>query len=359
MQMTTGTSLFEQMDPQQRLQLLDWTPGKFAFRDVWIGVAFVPEIKPGGIRRTVHSHPVYLWNEHGRIRAAEFRPNAPKHMRSATPITAGTGEFPVEVRYGVAWIWYGNPASADSELIPDVPFIAPDEIVPDYMRGTEYFNCTYELVMENVLDLTHIDFVHRSFAEGEQSDSDTIRFFSTSETVTVIRTVKQKRTPDIQRKFGVTSDYQDATVVTHVYLRSGTTFFHAHNEPGLAMPIMQPMVPEGSNRTRLNWAFGGHDCPNDEYRRTWPTTSPAVAAQDERMLRPQNPRYMQPSGRADLCTRFDAAGLELRARLQALVQRQKHGDYSYLPDYPGPDIAATLGVQRIGPRPQSRVERPA
>jgi phenylpropionate dioxygenase-like ring-hydroxylating dioxygenase large terminal subunit len=255
------------------------------------------------------------------------------------------------VRYGIAWIWYGNPAAADAALIPDVPFIAPDEIVPDYMRGTEFFNCTYELVMENVLDLTHIDFVHRSFAEGEESESDAVRFYSTSEIVTVVREVKGKRTPDIQRKFGVTSDRQNATVVTHVHLRSGTTFFSAHNEPGLGMPILQMNIPESSNRTRLNWLFGGHDCPNEEYRKTWPRMSPAVAAQDERVLKPQNRRYVQHSGRADLCSRFDVAGLELRARYQALVERQKQGDYSYLPDHRGPDIAKIMGVTRIGSLP--------
>jgi hypothetical protein len=75
--------------------------------------------------------------------------------------------------------------------------------------------------------------------------------------------------------------------------------------------------------------------------------SPIVAAQDERILRPQHPRYTVPSGRADLCTRFDAAGLELRARYQALVERQRKGDFTYLSDYPGPDIARIMGVRRI------------
>ena len=340
---------FDSLNPAGSRDLFDWSPGTFALRDAWFGVAHIADVTAPMIRRAVHSQPVFLWRDGKRIRATDCHPE--RFARSDNPASDSVsgGEYPLTLRYGMVWVWYGDPANADPVLIPDVPFIGHDEIVPRYMRGTEYFNCTYELVMENVLDLTHIDFVHRNFAAGEEAESDTIRYLSSSETVTVIRDVKRKRTPQYQRDMGIDSEYQDMTVYTHVHLRSGTTFFHARYDQGLAMPILQTNVPEARNRTRLSFAFGGHDCPSEEYRRSWPRTSPLVAAQDERVLRPQHQRYLplQSARRPDLCTRFDAAGLELRRRMQQLITRQQQQDYRYLPDYPGQDIAETFGMRRI------------
>jgi phenylpropionate dioxygenase-like ring-hydroxylating dioxygenase large terminal subunit len=220
---------------------------------------------------------------------------------------------------------------------------------PRYAADTNFFHCSYELVLENVLDLTHIDFVHGNFAGSAESEDDRITFESNSETVTMIRSIKKKPTSQYHRDvLGITVKYQDHSVFCHVHLRSGMCFLHSSHTVSPSMPLMQTNTPESRNLTRANVVFGTQQCGNAVYRRHWPTTGPMVAAQDEAMLRPQNPRYLFQDGRADLSSRFDAAGIHYRARHNALVERQKAGDTAYLPDYfAGPDIAELFRLKRI------------
>jgi phenylpropionate dioxygenase-like ring-hydroxylating dioxygenase large terminal subunit len=326
-----------------------WTPGEFPLRDAWFPVADLPQVGKRPIRRMVHSQPYFLWREGDAVRAAEFHPVRRGGKRSpASNLTGGTGEYPLIVRYGYVWVWYGDPDRADPELIPDIPFLPRDRVMPAYSRFTNFFHCTYELVLENILDLTHIDFVHGGYAGRAESTDDRISYESTSETVTMIRTVKGRRTSDYQRSIGVKEDFQDMSVFTHAFIRSGVCFLHAHYSSAPSMPLMQTNTPESRTLTRANAVFAVHESWSPAYRHAWPKTGPMIAAQDESVLAPQNPRYLGVPPARDMSTRFDAAGLHYRKRVQALIERQKRGDFAYLPDIAqGSDIAKILKVKRM------------
>lgn len=66
--------------------------------------------------------------------------------------------YPVEERHGMIWIWMGDTAKADAGLIPDYkeyddPAWNPQ---PQYM----HVKGNYLLLVDNLLDLSHINFVH-------------------------------------------------------------------------------------------------------------------------------------------------------------------------------------------------------
>src|SRR6185503_17767887 len=64
-------------------------------------------------------------------------------------------------RYHWVWIWMGDPDKADPALIPnwwwadhaDWAFTRPERV---------HVKCNYQLVSDNVLDVTHLAFVHAS-----------------------------------------------------------------------------------------------------------------------------------------------------------------------------------------------------
>jgi phenylpropionate dioxygenase-like ring-hydroxylating dioxygenase large terminal subunit len=336
-------------EPGQGMRGVRWTPGQFNLQDAWFPVAQLPQIGDLGVRRLVHSQPIYLWRDGSRYRATEFsRAKFEIGRLAGTDFTAGTGEYPLVERYDHAWVWYGNPAHADPDLIPDIPFLSADGSEPEHARGTLYLHSTYELVLENILDLTHVDFVHGNFAGSHESQEDTVRFESTSETVTMIRSVKQRKTSPYFKAMGVTAEFQDQELYTHVFIRSGVCFLHTHYSAAPSMPLMQTNTPESKFLTRCNFVFATRESYSEEYARAWPTTAPAVAAQDQSMLQPQNSRYLNAAPGVDRSSRFDAAGVHFRSRYMALVERQAQGDYSYLPDIAqGSDLARLLGVQRV------------
>jgi phenylpropionate dioxygenase-like ring-hydroxylating dioxygenase large terminal subunit len=80
--------------------------------------------------------------------------------QSKVPPGAAVRSYPVVERYRYIWIWPGDPDAADEALIPDYHW--NDD--PAWISSTGYFyvECDSQLVVDNLLDLSHVQFVHAS-----------------------------------------------------------------------------------------------------------------------------------------------------------------------------------------------------
>lgn len=82
------------------------------------------------------------------------------------PAGASVRAFPVEERDGIVWLWFGDPAAADPAAIPDFTPLA-ETPVSRTLRGVMPMQANYEFGTDNLMDLSHIEFVHKgSFAGG-------------------------------------------------------------------------------------------------------------------------------------------------------------------------------------------------
>lgn len=83
-------------------------------------------------------------------------------------IPAGTDltTFPVVERDGIVWLWAGAAESADIALVPEFPFI-PDSPRSRTIHGYTLMQANYEYGTDNLLDLSHIEFVHRGTFAGQ------------------------------------------------------------------------------------------------------------------------------------------------------------------------------------------------
>jgi phenylpropionate dioxygenase-like ring-hydroxylating dioxygenase large terminal subunit len=69
--------------------------------------------------------------------------------------------YPVVETWQWLWIWMGDPARADASLIPDHRYLhLEDTDWEATVGGLEPLAGRYQLMSENVLDLTHITFIH-------------------------------------------------------------------------------------------------------------------------------------------------------------------------------------------------------
>jgi phenylpropionate dioxygenase-like ring-hydroxylating dioxygenase large terminal subunit len=80
--------------------------------------------------------------------------------QSKVPPGANVRAYPVVERHRYIWIWPGDPAMADEALIPDYHW--NDD--PDWISNTGYFYVegNHQLLVDNLLDLSHVQFVHAS-----------------------------------------------------------------------------------------------------------------------------------------------------------------------------------------------------
>lgn len=84
-----------------------------------------------------------------------FSDTIPKGARVAT--------HPVEERNGIVWIWPGDAGLADSAAIPDYAMLERPCGPP--LSGYTLMQAGYEFGTDNLMDLSHIEFVHKgSFA---------------------------------------------------------------------------------------------------------------------------------------------------------------------------------------------------
>lgn len=76
-------------------------------------------------------------------------------------------KYPVVERYKLVWVWMGDPALADPDLIPDCHF--QDD--PDWASVPAYihYKADYQLILDNLLDFSHLTFVHENTLGGSAS----------------------------------------------------------------------------------------------------------------------------------------------------------------------------------------------
>jgi vanillate O-demethylase monooxygenase subunit len=82
------------------------------------------------------------------------------HGDGRIPKAARVRSYPVAERFSAVWIWMGDPQRADPDAIPDFSCMDPDR---NYV-GKRYLHARahYMLENDNILDLSHIEFLHPS-----------------------------------------------------------------------------------------------------------------------------------------------------------------------------------------------------
>jgi vanillate O-demethylase monooxygenase subunit len=167
-------------------------------RDCWYMAGWSDEIGEGGVARGICDEPIYLYRlESGDVAAMADRcPHrfAPLSLGSRDgdnlvcgyhgltfsplgqcvrnpyseriPSTFKVRTYPAAERHGIVWLWLGKPEAADETRIPDFGFI-PDSASSRTVHGYTLMNANYEYGTDNLLDLSHIEFVHKGSIAGQ------------------------------------------------------------------------------------------------------------------------------------------------------------------------------------------------
>jgi phenylpropionate dioxygenase-like ring-hydroxylating dioxygenase large terminal subunit len=323
-----------------------WVPHDIVLRDAWFPMAHSFAVTNKPVRRAVYSQPYFLWREGGAAVASEFHP-ADSLTGSKSAFSDDAGRYPVLEKYGYVWCWFGNPANASPEHVPSIPYLPDDGGLPLHMLGTVRFDCAAPLSLENLIDLTHADFLHADVVGDEKMDKETVEVFHDSETITMVRTCVNKSVAPIMKTFGgVKADVQQVRQVIRIYLRSHAAIAYGRFTPGDNVQLLHPCVPETRDRTRLDYAMNTSNVKKtNPFRYMMPKASYKVSRQDSSMTSPQSPRYMNPEKRKDLHSPLDEAGQKYRVLMLALAERQARGDYSYH-DNVSADCSDIIGYQK-------------
>ena len=94
------------------------------------------------------------------------------HARNKGRLSAADiPSWPVMEKYGIIWFWPGDPARADPATLPRIEFLErPEEYA--VVKGLIHVGGHYELVVDNLLDLSHAAFIHPQFNGGSNAPEE-------------------------------------------------------------------------------------------------------------------------------------------------------------------------------------------
>lgn len=202
---------------------------------------------------------------HGMVFGADGRcVRAPS--QSFAPPTARVRAYPALERHGWVWVWMGEPALADPALLPDLGLL--DSTTHAAVGKTNHVRSSYRLVTDNLMDLSHVGYVHTSTignaAFGEKGKLTVAR---TDRGVRATRLVPDVPQPPLYRKsgrlpegvnldrFSVIDFIAPCFVVIHTGgAEVGTGALDGRRDHGLKLWVVNAMTPETATTTHYHWA---------------------------------------------------------------------------------------------------------
>ena len=179
------------------------------------------------------------------------------------PVSARVKKYPVVERYKWLWIWMGDPALADPDTIVDFHWF--DD--PNWGAKSDYLHaqCNWQLVVDNLLDLTHLAFVHETtIGNMALVEHAAVRVQRTPGGVQVTRWIIDQPAPPTFVKVGkFTGNVDRWQIIDYLppgFLRldvgatpTGTGAPEGKRVNGIQMRNLNAMTPETETTTHYFW----------------------------------------------------------------------------------------------------------
>ena len=181
------------------------------------------------------------------------------HGDGSVPRAARLRAYPLAERHGAVWIWMGESA-ADPALIPDFSILG-DATRFTAVRGVMHVAANYQLITDNLLDLSHVQFLHpglrvanpvRQRHEMKQVGETVWSYFWRDEGE-ANGLMKLLGWPPERRGDSRAHMRWDAPCL--MLLDVGMTGIGEAPEAGIAAPSAHLLTPETATSTHYFWAF--------------------------------------------------------------------------------------------------------
>jgi len=194
--------------------------------------------------------------------------------QASVPPGAGVRSYPVVERYHWIWVWMGDSAKADPGLIEDFHWM--DD--PGWRARGEYLRLegNYVLLVENLLDLSHLTFVHPTTLGTDAIAETPMKAERDGDRVRVTRWIMNTPPPPFfQRAAGFAPDrpidrWQIIDFSPPAFVRldvggapAGSGAERGDRSRGISMRNLNAITPETARTTHYFWAQA-HDFRIDE-----------------------------------------------------------------------------------------------
>jgi phenylpropionate dioxygenase-like ring-hydroxylating dioxygenase large terminal subunit len=183
------------------------------------------------------------------------------------PKAASVDRYPVMERYGLAWIWMGDAEQANEDRLPVFGSKLTDSGFA-FARGSLIVSANYQLVVDNLLDLTHGQFLHPAFGTP-----GTTKFETKLEGSTVwanYRFDEEPISPAVRPFWDSLSETCDRwadmrwEAPSNLYLEVGVKECGESRDGALIFPATHFLTPETKDSTHYFWTNGRNRRVDDD-----------------------------------------------------------------------------------------------
>ncbi|EJL35974.1 ring-hydroxylating dioxygenase, large terminal subunit [Caulobacter sp. AP07] len=177
--------------------------------------------------------------------------------------------YPVVERYKLIWVWMGEPSLADPDLVPDCHWQDDPawRSIPAYI----HYKADYRLIMDNLLDFSHLSFVHENTLGGSLAIAETAPLIEQiDKTVRITRWYRNE--PDLAPYLKGVAEIQGPIDRWNIYewhmpgnvlnmdsgsAPAGTGAPEGHRVPeALQFHATQIVTPEDGKNSHFFWSYG-------------------------------------------------------------------------------------------------------
>lgn len=251
------------------------------------------------------------------------------------PPKARVRAYPAIDKFGWVWVWMGDPQSADPAAIPD--FSRLQSAGFRAVGGKNHVLADYRLVTDNLMDLSHVGFVHQStIGNPEFSGKSDLKTERVEHGVKVMRFVEDIPPPPTYVRSGVLPQgrnidrWQSIEFIAPCFVEIhvggkevGTGARDGDYDGGLNLWVLNAMTPETETTTHYFWAsVRCHALDSEEADAFFYANVSEAFAEDKAVLEAQQ-RVLDKHGDSwEAALQADAGSIQARRVLAALVDAE-------------------------------------
>ncbi len=343
-------------------------------RNCWYVAAFDHEVGEGPLARTVLGEPIVLYRRsggtvaaladscchralplsmgtvvgdnlrcgyHGLVFAADGKcVSVPG--QSTVPPGAAVRSYPVTQRYNWVWVWMGDPALADPALLPDWHWVeSPDwETVQGNGGAPLPMACNYELISDNLFDITHLSYVHTTSIGTDAIVDFPCKTERLERSVRMTRLVMDRPAAPFYQWCGKFKGNVDRWLITTIDMPcfivnhagcvdTGTDMREGRRTHGVEMKVLNAFTPETETTTHYFYAharnFGLGD---EEVAEKFRTNFTQVFLEDKAILEAQQAMMLQDPDAPRIDINADAPCIQVRRLLREMIADEQGGTAS-------------------------------
>jgi vanillate O-demethylase monooxygenase subunit len=245
--------------------------------------------------------------------------------------------YAVEERYGFIWVWPGDQDLADPSQIHHLEWA--DSPAWSYGGGLYHINCNYQLMIDNLMDLTHETYVHGSSIGQKEIDEAPVSTKAEGDHVITSRFIENISAPPFWQMALRSNDLADDVPVdrwqichffppSHVLIEVGVAHaghggYHAPDAVKVSSIVVDFITPETETSHWYFWGMARQFKPDDrELTIRIRDGQGKIFSEDRAMLELQQENLLRWPERDLLKLNIDAGGVQSRRVISRLLLQQ-------------------------------------